>query len=1262
MPSQTYTAFISYSHQDGETFAEELKKRIANDEKGKEVSFWYDITNIHMGTWNRQIEIAIEQCEFLIMVITPKALLSPNCKDEWIYARKKGVMIMPVNGLPDDKEFYKQFPKWLEPQHIYNLEKQWQRFINDLTTRPIRQPIPFMARRLAEVPNYVLRENMITEVKKLLLDENENKISLTTSLQGSGGFGKTTLAIALCNDDEVINTFSDGILWVTLGQQPDILNSFKKLYEGLTGEQKAFIDIENARQKLQEAFEKRNCLLVIDDAWRRQDVKPLIDAATGVTVLITTRITNLLHVEKYEAIRVDEMQTDEGTKLLTALFSDKVLDHAKFREFSKKLGEWPLLLKLAGAQIQQRVVGGETPEQSLSYVQKKLERKGLQALDFEESDMRDESVRICMNASIDLLNQFEKDALVQLGIFPEDALIPISVIQQLWELDEFDTEELLKKLERQALLDIQLVNKTVTIHDILLQYYSENLRKNGQYEQLQFKLVNSLGDFRTFKHNYAFRNYIWHLIEAGELEQAKTILLDFDWIELKLVATDVNSVLLDYQLLNKNYSDIDLLLKAIKSSAYILADDKNQLPVQLIGRLGNLEEPTLVRIARQAEKWNKLPWMKPLISSMNPPTVLENVVKGISNPDVPFLIHEGKIIFADWQTSIHIVTLDTGRAVYSFTDHERMISALMIYNGKLLVSGDGDGYIKIYDLENNDCIYSERVSNEYISRLVPYKNFVLAGSGDGKLIVMDMMNEFEMAIYQKHTSSITSISFLDDYVISACPYDETMKVYPLSDPNVDLVDLKIKCEIALVHGSRVFYMVENRVEIATIEGNSFEPLSSITLRNEGSYHGFIHGQFLVTSAGDDVIVINTDSEEVHYLEGHTNMVTALCAKDNIVMSGSFDNKLKVWSLETFEEIKTYLGHSYLINQIEMAGSNILSLEKNGQLFFWRYVQPVANEEETDLIFYAEAYSLNKDHVVYARKNQIAFFDLKTLQRQVLILENDWTSFEIDDQFLFLTETGGMISKIDIAKKEILFRKEFGVHLIIGSHGDRIITREGSEQQNITFWDKASCELPASITISFPPEIFIELPQKNLLLAQPYSNEIEIRNTETLEEVARLQIADSNLKGVSLHGDEIITILESGVFSYNSHTFQKKVIESIPEAKDSIKKFYPGEKYLAVAFKDHTLKIFDKDDDFLPVQTFDTHTTSVEAIKILKNTVIIAGYDRQVSVWRIDDGKIVCSLIFDEIISHIDFNHAHNVVVLFGFSGRLYFMRPTGFEY
>jgi hypothetical protein len=45
---------------------------------------------------------------------------------------------------------------------------------------------------------------------------------LTTALHGAGGFGKTTIAAALCHDEHVITAFFDGILWVTLGRNPNL--------------------------------------------------------------------------------------------------------------------------------------------------------------------------------------------------------------------------------------------------------------------------------------------------------------------------------------------------------------------------------------------------------------------------------------------------------------------------------------------------------------------------------------------------------------------------------------------------------------------------------------------------------------------------------------------------------------------------------------------------------------------------------------------------------------------------------------------------------------------------------------------------------------------------------------------------------------------------------------------------------------------------------------------------------------------------------
>jgi hypothetical protein len=51
----------------------------------------------------------------------------------------------------------------------------------------------------------------------------------------AGGYGKTTLARAICHEERVQNAFDDGILSVTLGEQPgDVQSHVVDLIEVLT--------------------------------------------------------------------------------------------------------------------------------------------------------------------------------------------------------------------------------------------------------------------------------------------------------------------------------------------------------------------------------------------------------------------------------------------------------------------------------------------------------------------------------------------------------------------------------------------------------------------------------------------------------------------------------------------------------------------------------------------------------------------------------------------------------------------------------------------------------------------------------------------------------------------------------------------------------------------------------------------------------------------------------------------------------------------
>ena len=93
-----------------------------------------------------------------------------------------------------------------------------------------------------------------------------------------------------------------------------------------------------------------------------------------------------------------------------------------------------------------------------------------------------------------------------------------------------------------------------------------------------------------------------------------------------------------------------------------------------------------------------------------------------------------------------------------------------------------------------------------------------------------------------------------------------------------------------------------------------------------------------------------------------------------------------------------------------------------------------------------------NRLVYARKDRVMFLDLDSLRRDVFVAESFWTSFEIDDEYLFITDGDGYLTKIDIASQQVLWRKLFGDNVIIGSVGNRLITKGSSQPDSLMFWD------------------------------------------------------------------------------------------------------------------------------------------------------------------------------------------------------------------
>ena len=109
---------------------------------------------------------------------------------------------------------------------------------------------------------------------ELLCTDRQKPVAM--ALHGAGGFGKTTLAIALCHHAQVVARFEDGIFWVTLGEHPDVRSKLGELYFDLIGEPQAFNDDERLIQAIAKQLSAGCRLLVLDDVWLQKELRPFI--------------------------------------------------------------------------------------------------------------------------------------------------------------------------------------------------------------------------------------------------------------------------------------------------------------------------------------------------------------------------------------------------------------------------------------------------------------------------------------------------------------------------------------------------------------------------------------------------------------------------------------------------------------------------------------------------------------------------------------------------------------------------------------------------------------------------------------------------------------------------------------------------------------------------------------------------------------------------------------------------------------------------
>ena len=313
------------------------------------------------------------------------------------------------------------------------------------TVAPFRAPM---------VPrHFVPRPEVSDELKHLLTDETAAPGTLVVSaVHGLGGIGKTTLVAALVHDPEVQAHFPDGVLWVTLSQQPDVLSLLAGWIQALGDHDFQPTVVENASAHLRTLLHDKACLLVIDDAWQADHVRSFLAGGSRCQALVTTRRADVADEVGARLYSLDVMSKDQALDLLSNRLERRLAgqERAEGLRVAKAVGYLPLALELAAV----RVARGT----SWTALREALEQE-ISRLESLEGPRRRRRGHLQLEATFNLsLNALRADdeeawrAFVWMGVLPEDVLIAAPMAATLWDLDEEEAGSLLELLWNDALL------------------------------------------------------------------------------------------------------------------------------------------------------------------------------------------------------------------------------------------------------------------------------------------------------------------------------------------------------------------------------------------------------------------------------------------------------------------------------------------------------------------------------------------------------------------------------------------------------------------------------------------------------------------------------------------------------------------------------------------------------------------------------------------------------------------------------------------
>jgi WD40 repeat protein/nucleoside phosphorylase/energy-coupling factor transporter ATP-binding protein EcfA2 len=501
---------------------------------------------------------------------------------------------------------------------------------------------------------------------------------------------------------------------------------------------------------------------------------------------------------------------------------------------------------------------------------------------------------------------------------------------------------------------------------------------------------NARYDFRV-----RLEQTVRRLVEYDRLDDAQRLVLDFDFLAARIalepsltgLTDDLNQ--LEARLSPADAVDVRTIRRALQISASIVSVARDQLPEQMLARLGSAaSDGRIERLRYRARLYKAGSWLRPLRASLeSPDSPLEEILEfqedliAAANFDPysgrlwtvgdrqlvgwdltnrkasvtfrfddasPTAVASNGVFVAVTTREGPVMVFDpvTGRRFESLPGHERATLDGTFLRDDLLVTVGTDGFIRIWNVRESRQVARLSEGDRPLHCVLPLGGGCAAVGGDpdgsdrSSIEIWNLETQTRLGLFGSHSWPVDHLALDESLTVLAAGANDELTLWRLADLTClrRIATPHTKCHALAFVAPRLLVSGDSSGELRVWNIDSGEEV-----RRLPSHSGLVSAlcvapsgkRFATTSWDQTVHIWNVERVLAPQPLSHNQQVTTLAffPDESRIVSGSQDNTLIMWDATDGRPLARFEGHGHWVSSV-WAGNVIVSASWDGTLCVW----------------------------------------------------------------------------------------------------------------------------------------------------------------------------------------------------------------------------------------------------------------------------------------------------------------------------------------